>query len=75
MDQENTTQGDDMEEECIFKVLDDADRDNLPRGMVQEVDSCSEHSSDFGNDKEGNSGDDEEIRDEESIVDEDLYGY
>jgi len=76
VDQETTsytTRDDDMEEEYVLEIPDNGD---LSGDIVQEVESGSEYSSDFGNDSgEEEEEEEEEIRDEEFLIDEDLYGY
>jgi hypothetical protein len=75
VDQETTsytTRDDDMEEEYVFEIPDNGD---LSGDIVQEVESGSEHSSDFGNESGEEEEEEEEIRDEEFLIDEDLYGY
>jgi hypothetical protein len=60
----------DTEVECVPELPDDEE----PSGemIIQDVDSSSEHSSDFCGEREE---EEEALGDEEFLVDEDMYGY
>jgi hypothetical protein len=69
--QETTgTRVDDMEVERVPELPDDEEPSG---GIIQDVDSSSEHSSDFCG--ENLEEEEEALGNEEFLVDEDMYGY
>jgi hypothetical protein len=65
------TRVDDVEVECIPELPDD--EEELSRSIIQDIDTSSEHSSDFCDERE----EEEEgaLEDEEFLLDEDMYRY
>ena len=63
----------DVEVECIPELPDD--KEELSGGIIQDIDTSSEHSSDFCDEREEEEEEEGALEDEESLLDEDMYGY